>query len=404
VRLTARNAEALRLPPGKRDHIEFDDRVPGFGLRIREGGGRTWVYQYSIGTKQRRITLGKATAITADTARALASDLHARTRLGADVAAQKALSKAQASNSFGKLVKQYLEFQQSNLRPRSFGEVERHLEFHAKSFHGLPVDSIDRRAIADRLNAIAKGSGDVAANRVRASLSAMFAWALREGLASANPTVNTSKRQERPRDRVLSDVELRMIWSALEDDDYAAIIKLLMLTGQRAAEIGGLRWSEIQDDMIVLPGERVKNGRTHLVPLSPEARAILDAMPHRSRDRIFGQGDQGFSGGWSRFKAKLDARICDIQQRNGHDPVKPFVVHDLRRSVATKMAEDLKIAPHVVEAVLNHVSGHKGGIAGIYNRASYFPERKQALQMWGAHLLAVVEGRKSNITSLKRPA
>jgi integrase len=402
VRLTARNTEGLKLPPGKRDHIEFDDRVPGFGLRIRETGGRTWIYQYSIGTKQRRITLGRATAIAADKARELASDLHARVRLGTDVAAEKALSKAQAGNSFGKLVKQYLEFQQSNLRPRSFREVERHLEFHAKSFHGLPVDSIDRRAVADRLNAIAKGSGDVAANRVRASLSALFGWAMREGLAVANPTLNTSKRQERPRDRVLSDDELRMIWSALGDDDYAAIIKLLMLTGQRASEIAGLHWSEIQDDMIVLPAERVKNGRTHLVPLSPEARAVLDAMPHRSRDRIFGQGDQGFSGGWSRFKARLDALICDRQRSSGHDPIKSWVVHDLRRTTATKMAEDLKIPPHVVEAVLNHVSGHKGGIAGIYNRASYLPERKQALAMWGAHLLAVVEGRKSKVAPLRR--
>jgi integrase len=399
MKLTVKNTAGLKLPRGKTDHIEFDDGIPGFGLRLRDGGSRTWIFQYSLGTKQRRVVIGKATALTPDKARELAADLHAKVRLGADPAAERAVNKAQAANSFGELARRYLEFQQNNLRPRSLVEVTRHLESYAKAFHGLPIGSIDRRTVADRLGAIAKESGAVTANRVRASLSALFGWGMREGLAISNPVINTNKREEKSRDRVLSDAELRTIWLALEDDDYGAIIKLLMLTGQRANEIAGLRWSEVHDDTIVLPPERVKNGRTHLVPLAQPALAVLDARrrPREPRDLVFGRGDGPFSG-WSKSKVQLDQRILEANKA----ALPGWVPHDLRRTVATRMAEDLKVVPHVIEAVLNHVSGHKGGIAGVYNRATYLAEKKQSLAMWAEHLLAIVEGRESNVTPLRR--
>jgi integrase len=408
MKLTVKNTAGLKLPPGKTDHIEFDNGIPGFGLRLRDGGSKTWIYQYSLGTKQRRLVIGKATALTPDKARELAADLHAKVRLGADPAAERAMNKAQAANSFGELARRYLEFQESNLRPRSLVEVTRHLESYAKAFHGLPVGSIDRRTIADRLGVIAKDSGAVTANRVRASLSALFGWAMREGLAPSNPVINTNKREEKSRERVLSDSELRTVWLALDQDDYGAIIKLLMFTGQRANEIAGLRWSEIFDDQIVLPAARTKNGRVHIVPLADPARIILDALPRRTtsdgepRDLVFGRGDGPFSG-WSKSKERLEERILELIKADaGRAGLPHWVPHDLRRTVATRMAEDLKVVPHVIEAVLNHVSGHKGGIAGVYNRATYLAEKKQALAIWAEHLLAVVEGRNSNVTPLRR--
>ncbi len=399
MKLTARNTAGLKTPPGKQDHIEFDDDIPGFGLRMREGGSRVWIFQYRIGTKQRRIVLGKATALAPDKARDLASNLHAKVRLGGDPAADKVIGRAQAANSFGDLARRYLEFQQDNLRPRSLVEVKRHLEDHAKPLHGLPVATVDQRTIADRLNLIAKAAGAVTANRVRASLSALFGWAMREGLASANPVMNTNKREEKSRDRVLSDQELRIIWNALEDDHYGAIVKLLMLTGQRANEIAGLRYPEINFDknVISLPGERTKNGRPHDVPMSGTVHAILEAQAKTDgRACVFGYGDGPFSG-WSKSKERLETRIADA---NG-EPLPHWVPHDLRRTVATRMA-DLGVQPHVIEAVLNHVSGHKGGIAGIYNRAVYAAEKAQALTLWADHVSALVAGRESNVTPLKR--
>ena len=228
MNLTEQKASALKLASGQTDLIEFDDDIPGFGIRLREGGSRTWIFQYKLGTKQRRLVLGKTSAVKAGAAREIASTLHAKVKLGGDPAAEKAISKIQAGDTFGKLIEQYLEFQKDNLRQRSYEEVERHLKTHAKPLHALPAITIDQRTIADKLNAIAKVSGAVTANRTRASLSALFGWAMREGLAASNPVANTNKREEKSRDRILSDAELRTIWQSLENDHYGAIVKLLM--------------------------------------------------------------------------------------------------------------------------------------------------------------------------------
>jgi integrase len=216
-------------------------------------------------------------------------------------------------------------------------------------------------------------------------------------LIDSNPVIGTARNQERPRDRVLEPAELRLIWSALGSDDFGNIIKLLALTGQRAGEIAGLRWSEVRDDLIVLPGERTKNHRLHTVPLTIAVWAILDAQPRRpGRDLVFGNGEGPFSG-WSSCKERLDARIAAA---NGK-ALPHWTPHDLRRTAATMMAE-LGIQPHIVECVLNHASGFRAGVSGTYNRALYEPEKRQALDMWADHLLAIVESRSSNVTSLKR--
>jgi integrase len=397
MKLTAKLTAGLKLPAGKSDHIVFDDAIPGFGLRLRDTGSRTWIYQYAIGPKQRRLVIGKASAVTAEKARGHAADLHARVRLGNDPAADKAVSRHQAANNFGELSRRYLEFQKESLRPRSYAEVKRHLEANAKPLHGLPVASIDQRTIADRLNVVAKQSGAVTANRTRASLSAMFGWAMREGIALSNPVMNTGKREEKSRDRVLSDTELVTIWDALEDDHYGAIIKLLMLTGQRANEIAGFQKPEIDfdRDLITLPAERTKNGRVHQLPMSRTVREILQAQVKTDdRNFVFGYGVGPFSG-WSKSKQKLDERIAATKAMPHWTP------HDLRRTVATRMA-DIGIQPHIIEAVLNHVSGHKGGIAGIYNRALYTAEKAQALARWNEHVSALIAKRASNVTPLKR--
>jgi integrase len=249
------------------------------------------------------------------------------------------------------------------------------------------------RIIADRLGSIEKNSGAVTANRARATMSAMFGWGMREGLVFVNPVANTNKRTERPRDRVLKDPELRLVWQALNGGQYATIIKLLMLTAQRVNEIAGLRWSEIDFDhgVISLPAQRTKNARPHDIPMAPTLRALLEAQPKiDGRDLVFGKPGGGPFSGLSRCKERLDARITEL---NNGAPLAPWVHHDLRRSAATGMA-DIGIQPHIIEAVLNHVSGHKGGIAGIYNLATYNTEKKQALARWDEHLRAVVCGAR----------
>ena len=165
-----------------------------------------------------------------------------------------------------------------------------------------------------------------------------------------------------------------------------------MLTGQRRDEIGSLRWSEINfsNRVIKLDGARTKNGRTHLIPLSADSLAMLESITQLDdREFVFGQGQGGFAG-WSKGKAALD-QACGV---------KGWTLHDLRRTAATRMAES-GVLPHVIEAVLNHVSGHKSGVAGIYNRSTYEPEKRQALDTLASYVkTAVAKSEGANVRRL----
>ena len=272
--------------------------------------------------------------------------------------------------------------------------IRRHLLSHWRPLHGLALDAIERRHVSARLAELACESGPIAANRARAALSALFGWAMREGLAAANPVIGTNKpAEERARDRVLSTDELWLIWRATAGPgDHRAIVRLLMLTGQRREEVAAIRWQEIDMNRALwsLPAERTKNGLPHDVPLSPAALDLLRAVPRRpGRALVFGEGRGGFSG-WSQAKARLDQRIIELQaaaagiEADAVHPL-PWRLHDLRRTVVTGMAE-LGIQPNVIEAVVNHVSGHKAGVAGIYNKATYAADKRAALERWAEHL------------------
>ncbi len=268
--------------------------------------------------------------------------------------------------------------------------------------------------MAAHLGEIAAERGPFAANRARTTLSGLFSWAMKEGLVDANPVLGTNlQADEQPRDRVLSDAELVAIWNASRDDDYGRIVRLLILTGARRDEAGDMAKSEVDlgGRKWSIPRERTKNGRAHEVPLSDLAISVLKPAISREgreeRDLIFGDGAGGFSG-WSKAKAAIDERIemAKAAVRKGAEETKrqkaiPWRLHDLRRTAATGMAE-LGVLPHVVEAVLNHVSGHKAGVAGVYNWATYAPEKRQALDLWAAHIEALLAGKPaSNIIPMK---
>jgi integrase len=397
MKLTVKTTEGIKLPKGKSDCIVFDDDIAGFGLRLREGGSRTWVYQYRIGKKQRRMVLGSAKSVPLSLARKNASDLEAKVRLGGDPAMNKETARLEVDNTFAVLADQFLEARKQSWRTRTYEEIKRHLIKDAKSLRPFPITAVAQRNIANLLSDIAKEKGDVTANRVRSSLCAFFGWIIREGvrLPEGNVASYTNKREEGSRDRVLADGELGLIWNACLEDDYGAILKLLMLTGQRANEIAQLHWNEVYDQQIVLPAERTKNARSHVIPLSEAAKGILTWFRKGDRKFVFGRDDTGFSG-WGKAKEKLDARVAEAKK-----PLEHWTVHDLRRTVVTGMAE-LGVQPHIIEAVINHVSGHKGGVAGIYNRATYDKEKREALNLWAEHVTAMVEGRAATVVSLKR--
>jgi integrase len=252
--------------------------------------------------------------------------------------------------------------------------------------------AVSQKNISDLLDSL---NGDATRNRVRANLSTFFSWAIKKGLdlPRGNVASHTEKHKENSRTRVLSDGELKAIWNACRDNAFGAIVKLLLLTGQRKSEIGLLRWDEVRDEQVLLSGERTKNKRDHVVPLSDAAKTILDKFRADSRRYVFGRYDTGFQG-WNAGKKELDALLAE-------DALPSWTLHDLRRTVATGMA-DLGVQPHIIEAVLNHVSGHKRGVAGIYNRSTYGKEKREALNLWAEHVMATVEGRKAKVLPMKR--
>lgn len=372
MRLTESIVSALTLPDDKAELFVWDSDVPGFGLRLRKARAASrYVFQYRANGRQRRITIGALTAISAAQARRSAADLHAKVRLGADPAGEMADGRARAAETVGALLGPYLEFKRPQLASRSQIEVQRYLLKHCKPLHPIPVAKLDRRTIAIRLAAIATANGPSAANRTADAITGFLGWCIGQGVIDSNPAIGVTRQPEKPRERVLTDNELAAIWSVTADgSDYSAVVRLLMLTACRLREIAELRWSEITDDRIILPPHRCKNRRAHSIPLAPPAVQIITGRPAVG-DLIF-----NILSHWSDLKASLDERLGG--------QVAHFTHHDIRRTVATRMA-DLGVAPHVIEAVLNHVSGQ--GVARIYNRASYEPEKRAALELWAKHLV-----------------
>jgi integrase len=385
MRLTVKSTADAKLPTGTTDTVFWDDDIAGFGLRIRKGGSRAWIYRYRIGNQQRSITLGNAKSVPLALARANAGQLEAKVRLGSDPAKDKETARIEANSTLGPLVNQYLDERKAEWRPNSLRQVRHHLLVHAKPLHRLPIGAVSQRSISSLLADIAK-EHPVTSNRVRASLSTFLSWVIRQGikLPEGNVASYTQPRKEKSRERVLTDAEIGAVWHACRKDDHGNIVKLLLLTGQRQAEIGSLRWDEVQGSQIILPGERTKNKRPHIVPLSAPAAAILDRLRVVDRTLVFGRDDSHGFGGWGKSKKQLDKRIA-----NGGAPIPHWTLHDLRRTAATGMI-GLGIEPHHVEAVLNHVSGHRAGVAGIYNRSAYSAEKREALNLWAEHVLAIV--------------
>jgi len=395
TKITKTTVEALT--PGQ---AIWDDKLKGFGAR-RQKEGTFYYLRFRLNRIPFMKSLGRHGHLTPDQARKIAKTKLGQAAQGHDPFADQA--KLRSSEVLGTAIERYLARRRKALKPNSLVEVHRHLLGNAKRFHRLRLTEVTKGKVAELLHDIEERSGIVARNRLRSSLSAFFAWAITEGLLEANPVTGTAKADEGgPRERVLTEAELVEVLVALSNGTaYSDIVRLLILTGQRRQEIGALRWDEIDFDsaVITLPPSRTKNNRQHELPLSPQASAVLKsrkakgltqsaAIPISGKPQgamVFGNGKVGFSG-WTQWKARLDAKIAAQRAAAGAKSMPPWTLHDLRRTAATLMAEKLGIFPHIIEAVLNHVSGAKSGIAGVYNRATYADEMREALCTWATYV------------------
>jgi integrase len=398
MKLTDRSVAALVRPAKKDDVVVWDDDLPGFGVRMR-GHHKAYLIQFRVGPLQRRESLGDTRQIKLEDARKAARQRFAKAQLGIDPAAERARTKAKRAAlrlTVGSVAERYLDAKRDRMRQSTLRSAQMYLTDHWSPLADYSLASVTRADLAACLQDMSKERGPVTASRARANLAALFSWATREGLYDGpNPvaTTNDPAAGVRPRERVLSEAELATIWRACEDDAFGRIVRLLMLTGARRAEIGDLKWSEIDLDRgtMIIAGERTKNRRTLTLTLPPMALDILRSVPrHDGGDSVFAVAGNGFSS-WS-------SKTREFKKRIGKMP--PWTLHDIRRSAATHMGE-IGIQPHIIEAILNHVSGHKRGVAGIYNLATYGREMTTALLRWSEHLTAIIAGRKSKVVSLR---
>jgi integrase len=295
------------------------------------------------------------------------------------------------------------------------------------------AEDLDRAAVVRALDALArrrrrksdgasdKPKGAAMTGRTAAYGRAAFAWAVKRGAVNVNPFAALPVgKSVAKRERVLSDPEIAEIWRAAGEAaaPYGTIVQLLILTGQRRGEVAGMSWDEISNDLTTwtLSSERTKNGAVHTVPLSPAVYDLLRAALPRGANGRPTNGSLVLPGavgtpfaGWSKAKRGLDKAIMDARAKGAAgastrtSPLVPWSIHDLRRTVATGL-QRLGVRLEVTEAVLNHVSGTRGGIAGVYQRHDWANEKRAALDAWASHIVAIAEGRplSANVVALTR--
>ena len=397
--LDRKTVAALALPQGKFDTIVFDDTLKGFGIRLRlDAGGkviRSWVAQFRVNGRQGRLKIGDVFKLSPEQARKRATELLAQATLGTDPAGKRAEDRKQNTITLKSVIDQFLrtkekQVETDNLRPASLKAMKIYLTGdYFGPLHGKPINAVTRADVAVRLNAITNDRSADTAKQARVHLSAFFGWAMREGIANSNPVIATNEPDgNADRERRLSDDELAQVWRACKDDDYGRIVKLLMLTGCRRAEIGKAQWSwvDLEKATFTIPKTVTKNHREHTLPLSVVALDIIKTIPQRvGCDYLFGQRGFNFNGWQAQDLVSFSV---------------PWKLHDLRRTMSTRM-HDMGVLPHFVEALLNH-TGHKAGSAGVYNHATYEKQMRLAVIRWADWLRAIVEDTAPKVVHLQQ--
>ena len=408
--LTAAAVDRFKANPEKRQEIP-DGLLSGLYLVVQPSGAKSWAVRYRYAGKPCKLTVGSYPAFDLAAARREAKEALQQVQLGADPAQIKlAQRRAHAAEDDFRSVAALWVNKAQRPRRRSWQPTARFLGLvpdskdpqRLNTLKGSLVDRWGDRKISDitRADIIAAldkihDRAPIVANRTLAHLRALFNWAVSRDLIALNPCAGVKPpAEERSRDRLLSDDELKRIWNAAGTIGwpFGPIVRLLILTGQRREEVAGMRWGELGLDrgLWTLPRGRVKNDTGHEVPLSGPAIEILRGL-HRVRDSdlVFTTtGDHRVSG-FSKAKDRITAAAG----------VQDWRLHDLRRKAASGMAR-LGISLPVIEKILNHSSGSFAGVVGVYQRHSFSDEKRAALETWARFVMSLVEGKPLNVVQL----
>lgn len=353
-------------PPEHGTLTLWDGAQKSFGLRVNAGGAKSFIVLLDSG---RRHTIGRYGDITLAQARLAAQRLRAEKTLGRIFPKFIALSDART---------EYLA--QIAVRPNTRIYYERTLN-HLKCTRLSDIT-------AHHINRILDPMPRTSRDQALASFRTFFKWCMRRHYLDKSPCDLMTLSKPYARTRVLSDPELVSVWHSADRVGYpfGTMTKLLILTGQRRGEIGGLERSFInaKERTITLPSCLTKNGREHTFPYGDLLADVLETIPRfSSTDFLFparGHEERPYSG-WSKGKHAIDSLV----------PIQPWVLHDLRRTYATNLAA-IRVPPHVIEKLLNHVSGQISGVAAIYNRFWYQDEMREAIAKWENHLVSLLAG------------
>jgi integrase len=409
--LTDIQIKRLALPKVRKEVP--DGKITGLYLVVQPSGAKSWAVRYRLAGQPKKLTLGPYPAIDLATARKRAQEAIGDVAGGKDPASEKKATRALAraerdaeDSRLDRIAASYLDRYVKRSVGEAWGkEIERLLRVEILPKLGdKHIAAIKKANILDLLDAIVDRGSPITANRAFAVLRQLFNWAADRDLITVSPMPKSAPAPENARDRVLSDKEIRLVWRAFDQigRPFGSIGKLLLLTGARRDEIAEGSWSEIDLEARTwtIPRTRTKNEEAHEIPLSDTALDILRDLPRIAGklDLVFTTTGRTAVSGFSKAKAAIDAAVLEILKEKTRDRGEDadaafphFTLHDLRRTVATNM-QKLGVRLEVTEAVLNHMSGSRAGIVGVYQRHKWSTEKRAALDAWALVLEAIVTG------------
>jgi integrase len=400
---------AIASLKGARALVEYwDEKTPGFGMRVSPGGKKTWFVMYRIAGVRRRLRLGHYPVINLEVARKNARAVLQRVSDGIDPAQEKKNQlvameqKRRDARTFDQLAQEYLEQHAKRFnREKTWKEYERIIDkVLSPAFGKYDVKQLASSQIRALLRSIAQNHS-VMANRTRAVLGAIFKWAIQEEIIQENPVASITRPggAEKPKERSLSEEELRIFWNA-KTSPSTPVLQMILLTGQRPGEVMGMQWQELDLESALweLPGDRTKNGKSHVVPLNTMAKMILQQQresldTQRKKRAKRGDPDTGspfvFPSRHLKKQATAPVRMLRkaIKRIVEETGMMAFAPHDLRRTCATCLGK-MEVPGHIIDRILNHTL--KGETDRVYNRYNYLKEQREAFDNWGEVLSGIV--------------